>query len=219
VAFHDAIRTPAEQRAEASVICPYEQIVFYSRRQPTALSARLESEVLEILAGDPFGATRADAKSGDGTVPWFSAYPIEWNNDAQALSAPGKHAALQTAANVIDTITDRLKPDSVGKYKGTPVTDQSVIEVRLSNPFIANDGTLEVHARAQQDGRLGATLTHLTEDGKGRERFRQMNPRGGTVQFEKLEKGVHRIVVAPTQAGLLTALPPVSDYVLVLPDG
>jgi hypothetical protein len=94
-----------------------------------------------------------------------------------------------------------------------------VIEVRLSSPFIAKDGTQEVHARAQQDGRLGATLTHLTEDGKGRERFRQINPRGGTVQFEKLQEGVHRIVVAPSQAGLLTALPPVSDYVLVLPNG
>jgi hypothetical protein len=88
MAFHDAIRTPTEQRAEAGVTCPYEQIAFYSRRQPTALSARLESEGLGILAGDPFSRTGTDAKSGDGTVPWFSAYPIEWNDDAQALSAP-----------------------------------------------------------------------------------------------------------------------------------
>jgi hypothetical protein len=166
--------------------------------------------------GDPFGTAQTPhAKSGDGTVPWFSAFPIEWEDDSRALAAPGKHA-LQSAANVVDTITDRLKPDAIGRYKGSPVTDESVIELRLSSPVIAQDGTLEVQVRTRRDGRLKATLTHMPT---GKRRSCPIDARGGTVQFEKLEEGVHRIEVGPNLAGLITALHPVSDYVLVLSNG
>lgn len=220
VAFHDGIRLPALKRAEAQVPCPYEQIVFYSQRQPTFLSARLEADSLESLPEDPLGAPQGpDAKSGDGTVPWFSAFPIEWEDDSQALAAPGKHAALQTVTNVIDTITGRLGPEGVSGYKGGPVTEKSVIKVRLSSPVVATDDTLQVEVSTQSGGRLGATLTHLAEDGKRRERFLQIEPGGGIAQFEKLEEGVHRIVVAPTHTGLIATLPPVSDYALVLRNG
>jgi pimeloyl-ACP methyl ester carboxylesterase len=220
VAFHESISAPALERAESGVPCPYEQIVFYSQRQPTFLSARLDADRLVSSSEDPFGAAPGPyAKTGDGTVPWFSAFPIEWQDDGQALAAPGKHAALQTVANVIDTIAGRLAPDALTAYRGAPLTDKSVIKLRLSSPVVATDDTLQVEVDTQSGGLLGVTLTHLAEGEKTHARFRQLDPGGGTAQFEKLEEGVHRVVVAPTQAGLLAALPPVSDYVLVLSNG
>jgi pimeloyl-ACP methyl ester carboxylesterase len=160
VAFHDAIRNPALQRSKQGIACPYQQIVFYSQRQPTLLSAQLQSGGLECSFDDPFGVpSGTDAKSGDGTVPWFSALPIEWEDDGQALAAPGKHAALQTLTNVIDTITSRLSPQAAGGYKGGPVSEKTVIKMLLSSPVIATEDTLE--SEGQHSGRrMAASNRH-----------------------------------------------------------
>ena len=111
-----------------------------------------------------------------------------------------------------------LSPDDATVFKGG-LAAQSVIQVRLSSPVIATDDALQVEVSTQSGGRLAATLTHMVEEGAASTRTVQLNPGGGIAQFEKLEEGVYQIVVAPTQAGLLAALPPVSDYVLVLPKG
>jgi pimeloyl-ACP methyl ester carboxylesterase len=214
--FHDGIRIPALKRAQEGIPCPYEQIVFYNRRQPTSLSARLNGNRLEYSPHGPFNAHEGNPKSGDGTVPWFSAIPIDWNDDGAAIAAPNKHAALQTAPSIIDTITNRLKPDSVIQYKGAPINDQSVITFRLSNQAIQKEDPVEVIVRTGRPGNLRVTLTHLAKDGTRRKRFRDVDPGGGVARFEQLEEGVHQVLVAPVQPALETSLPPVTDYVLVI---
>lgn len=215
-AFYNGITIPALQRKQSDIPCPYEQIAFYNRRQPTSLSGRLNGDRLEYSLHDPFDVQDSNPKSGDGTVPWFSAMPIEWDDDGQAIAATNKHAALQTAASLIDTITNRLQPDSVSQYKGAPISDQSVITVRLSNQAIQENDPLEVIVRTAKPGKLRVTLTQLAEDGARRKRFRDLDPGGGSARFDKLEQGVHQILVAPAQPALEASLPPVADYVLVL---
>jgi pimeloyl-ACP methyl ester carboxylesterase len=47
--FHAGIRAPAEARAQRDEPSPYQQKAFFNRRQPTALSARLNGKELQIL--------------------------------------------------------------------------------------------------------------------------------------------------------------------------
>jgi hypothetical protein len=42
IAFHDSIRTPAESRDAKGDIAPYEQVVFYNRRQRTPLCGTID---------------------------------------------------------------------------------------------------------------------------------------------------------------------------------
>ena len=136
--FHAAIRGPAEARAQGEP-SPYRLESFFNRRQPTSLSAWFDGRRLQVLGTYPEqqgGFWNETDHRGDGTVPAFSAVPIEWEGTDRAIALGEKHAALQASVTLADALFNWLRPLDVRGKKGTP--DDAV--VALDVPSICREG-------------------------------------------------------------------------------
>jgi pimeloyl-ACP methyl ester carboxylesterase len=119
--FHAAIRLPAEARYRVGVPAPYEQRVFFNRRQPTMSSARLVGSTLTMQDSYPESSAHGVFERnhfGDGTVPAFSAMPIEWDDSVNAVALTERHGAIQCAQAGRETLLNWMQPVAVGGKKG-----------------------------------------------------------------------------------------------------
>jgi hypothetical protein len=120
--------------------------------QQTNLSARLAGGKLEMLQ-----TYNGQALSGDGTVPRFSAIPLELSeNPTSAMYAGTQHGSLQNSDAVITHLTGILSALDLdlGSFKKPRV--QAALEVE---DVYRGGEPVTVHARPSRDGaKLSATL-------------------------------------------------------------
>ena len=161
--FHAAIRVPAEQRARDNAPSPYVQRAFFNRRQPTVASSFLTRAGLEMYETFPElgdkGGVVDQRYLGDGTVPAFSAVPIEWPDTADALALTDKHAAMQCAADGLDTLFNWLSPLSVGGKKGARDDDRHAPSVDMPSTVALGDA-LTITLKSPVATPLTATIEH-----------------------------------------------------------
>lgn len=208
--FHACIRMPAEARAAEKVPSPYEQYVFFNRRQRTPLSAQLKRQKLEILQYYPKAHDSWTDDRGDGTVPSFAAIPIEWPNSKDAIPIGDKHPTMQCAKTVWDSVENWLRPLDTRKFKGG-VADTSIVELDVPPALSAGDD-LRVELSSLQP----MNVTIQVQDAEGRESGRLPAALSGDdnrkiVTFRRPGPGVHRVSAIPADRMLTT----VSDFVLV----
>jgi pimeloyl-ACP methyl ester carboxylesterase len=211
--FHAAIRGPAEARAQAGEPSPYRLESFFNRRQPTPLSAWFDGRRLQVLGTYPEqrgGCWNEDDHRGDGTVPSFSAVPIEWQDTERAIALGEKHAALQASITLGDALFNWLRPIDVRGKKGIP--DDAV--VALDVPYTCREGddlTVALAAKRPTNGYVDlfdveseAVLTHPVRL-SGEDSIRESVFRGVTA-------GVHRVTFRPADR----RQPSISDYIFVV---
>jgi hypothetical protein len=211
--FHAAIRNPAESRAETGEAPLYRLEAFFNRRQPTALSARLDGKGLKLLDTYPElhdGVWVEEDFRGDGTVPSFSSVPIEWADTERAIAVGEKHAQLQAGVALRDTIFNWMHPLDVRAKKG--VLDAEV--VALDVPSICTEGEdVTVTTAAQRPTSGFVELLHVDSKATFTEPVRLTagdTPRKSV--FRRLPLGVHRVTFRPADK----RQPSISDYVFVV---
>ena len=211
--FHAAIRGPAEARVQAGEPSPYRLESFFNRRQPTSLSAWFDGRRLQVLGTYPEqrgGCWHEDDHRGDGTVPAFSAVPIEWQDTERAIALGDKHAALQASITLADALFNWLRPLDVRGKKGIP--DDAV--VALDVPSTCREGedlTVTLAAMRPTNGYVDlldidseAVLTQPV-------RLPGENSMRESV-FRGIAAGVHRVTFRPADKRQLS----ISDYVFVV---
>jgi len=215
--FHAELRMPAEARAASGTPSPYRQEAFFNRRQRTALSARLVDRKLELFDTYPESRgsrTVEDDPRGDGTVPSFSSVPVEWEDTQRAIAVGEKHAAMQCAVALHDTIFNWLHPLDVRAKKGGPVDDAAVVELDVPATILVGED-LTVSAAALRPTNLSIEVVHA---GTGVKATRPLALSGGdsrkVTQFHDLLGGVYRVTARPADQ----MMPAVSDYVYVSPN-
>jgi len=213
--FHARIREPAEARTLKGEPTLYRQEAFFNRRQLTPLSARLNGHTLDILNTYPYernGVVHEMVERGDGKVPSFSSVPIEWSDTRAAIAVADKHAAMQSAINVRDTIINWLRPMDVRAKKGGSSDDRSVVELNAP-ATLQSDEELVVRGAALQPMNVMVWLEHME---KGWKKTQPMGLPGdniyGQATFRRLDPGVYRVTAVPADR----MAPTVSDYVFVI---
>jgi hypothetical protein len=213
--FHAGIRAPAEARAQRDEPSPYQQKAFFNRRQPTALSARLNGGALQILntyREERGGRWIEEDSRGDGTVPSFSSVPIEWSHTGDAVPVAEKHAAMQAGIALHDTIFNWLHPQDVRAKKGAGgLDDNHVIALEVPTACVEGDDLI-VRAAALLPMNGFVEVVHEDSGSKLR---RPIVLAGGDRPtesvFSRLLPGVYRVTAEPADK----RLPVVIDRVLV----
>ena len=212
--FHAAIRGPAETRAGKGEPSPYRLEAFFNRRQPTALSARLEGQHLQVF--NTHHERRAgrwveeDAR-GDGTVPSFAAVPIEWDDTSRAVPLGERHAAMPAGAAVRDAIFNWLRPLDVRAKKGVGTDDDDVIALDIPSVLTEGDD-LPVTLSARRPANGFVDVVDVDTGARASRPFRLAGlTTPWTSVFPRLTPGVHRVVVRPADQRQLV----ISDHVFV----
>jgi pimeloyl-ACP methyl ester carboxylesterase len=125
--------------------------------QQTNLSAQLSGENVQLLK-----TYKGEAIGGDGTVPRFSAIPIEMSENPSAFYAATQHGSLQNADPVIINLTSLLSGFDLdlGGFKKPKIR----VALEVKDIFLAGEPVI-VRARPNQgDVQLNATLTGSSED-------------------------------------------------------
>ena len=125
--------------------------------QQTNLSAKLSGDKVALLK-----TYKGEAIGGDGTVPRFSAIPIEMSEKPSAFYEGTQHGSLQNADPVIFYLTSLLSGLNLelGVFKKSKVR----VALEVEDIFFAGEPVL-VRARPNQDDvQLNATLTGSSED-------------------------------------------------------
>jgi hypothetical protein len=211
--FHAAIRGPAEARAQAGEPSPYRLESFFNRRQPTFLSAWFDGRRLQVLGTYPEqrgGCWNEEDHRGDGTVPAFSAVPIEWQDTERAIALGEKHAALQASITLADALFNWLHPLELRGMRGT--LDDAV--VALDVPCSCREGddvTVTLAATRPTNGYVdlhdvdSQAVVSQPVRLPGEDTLRQS-------VFRAVTAGVHRVTFRPADRRQLS----ISDYVFVV---
>lgn len=212
--FHAAIRAPALARAQKGESCPYRQEAFFNRRQPTALSARLKGNELQLLNTYPEergGRWIEEDARGDGTVPSFSSVPIEWDDTANAVPVAEKHAEMQAGIALQDSVFNWLRPLDVRAMRGVGPCDTEVIALDVPIACVEGDDVI-IRTAALRPTAGFVDVAHVDSGIKSTKPIGLVgNDRTTESVFSRLTPGVHRVTVRAADR----RLPAVSDYVLV----
>lgn len=216
VEFHAAIRDPVVTRMDDDIPPPYTMRCFLNRRQPTILSAWLHGGELEASAGDPLALPDAVAdpsNRGDGTVPAYSAIPIEWNTTSNAVAVSAKHVGMPASVAVLDVLRNWIRPQDARAYMGGGIEDRDVLGLEVPSAIPAGEG-LAVKVDALAAANVTVTVELVNQD-KPPVAIRTRVPGSGepqVIDLGTLGEGTWRVTVAPEDR----RRPAVSDYIIVL---
>lgn len=118
LAFHQAIADLVDKHnTDATYVREgYRVVPFVGTRQPTLQSATLANGKLTLSAKLPPDVYPL-LEAGDGTVPRFSATPMELDNEFRETFVPQKHGALQASSIILSDLISRLEQMQVPRTK------------------------------------------------------------------------------------------------------
>ncbi len=215
--FHACIRVPAEARQAAGVPSPYRLRAFINNRQVTATAGYWRDgrlAVLDTLAQATHGAVWQQDLRGDGTVPSFAALPIEWDDSAQAIALPGKHAAAHTDQAGLDSLVNWLRPMDVRALRGGTPAPGKIVALQVPAALRTDDRLV---VRVSSGEPVGMKIA-IADVATGIPRSRPAQTEGGDtvaeVDFGRLTEGTWQVTVQPVDR----LLPRISDHVVVIGD-
>lgn len=162
--FHARIREPVEARAARGEACPYRQTVLFGRIQSTVQFARREAGRLRVLKP---GENGSPDHGGDGTVPSFASFPIEWDSTAGAIPLLDKHAAMPGRAAALENLVNELAPADISGFKapGPGESDIDGIAAALDVPTdLPADGVATVRVVSAAPRVVVELTDHLRGD-------------------------------------------------------
>jgi hypothetical protein len=194
-AFHDKI----EEAVNTNLKDPAYQANRYlvhpivGTRQPTLQSSRFTTEGgFEIL--DSFDGKD---QSGDGTVPSFSATPIEIEKEKRETFIAEAHGSLQNATAVWDHIESVLKysRQDLSIFRGDLQENKLAVALAIDDLYERGE---PICPKARPDGAALLTATVTDVDGKNTLTRQMDKPSDGWHEFEfpPLSEGVYRIRIS-----------------------
>ncbi|WP_395819748.1 CHAT domain-containing protein [Archangium minus] len=175
--------------------------------QPSFQSARVVNGLVELLQ-----EYQGRDLSGDGTVPRFSATPVELSDEHREVYVAQRHASLQN----LDTVLDQLEGVLTGldldlrRFRGVrPVR----LGLDLEDAYLTEEPVL-VRARPEREPVQLQAIIHNLDTGKEQSRG-ALRPRSDgwhTHAFKPLPPGVYRLTVSGQRAGMVS---PISDVFMV----
>jgi len=197
----------------------YKIIPIVGTQQPTMQSVNLENGQLLVNCTLPKGID-PELASGDGTVPYLSAIPIELSEEYRETYIAERHGSLQNNPRVLEQLRDRLKATqrkSLGSIKGPEVSlaavERAAISLGLDDLYLA-DEPVRLWARLihgeQRFGNLKAEITSVTGDVKPLNLEFQQQGQDWELLVDDLAAGLYRVRVH-TDSSSSEAPSPVRD--------
>jgi hypothetical protein len=223
LAFHRAIADQVEEHTAdpAYLRNGYKIVPFVGTRQPTLQSAILENGRLTLSSALPSDVNEL-LEAGDGTVPRFSATPMELDDEFRETFVPQKHGALQASSIILGDLISRLEQMQVPRVKairGPEIRTEGAavslsvddlysgtgpVEFRATVVNIAASGGKVIGEVSSADGRDGAAPVEFERDGAE-----------WLARVYGLTPGVYRLTVRTTEEYPLGP-PPVTDLFEVM---
>lgn len=192
----------------------YKIIPFVGTRQPTLQSAVFESGKLTADASLP-PSVHELLDGGDGTVPRYSATPLELSGEFRETFVPEKHGSLQASQVVLSDLLGRLEQMQVPKaVRGPEIAAEGASLTLMLDDMYVRDEPVRIRASlsnaASDFGGIIASIEHV--NGGGARRIIDLAPSG--VDWETvagdIERGLYRIELRTKQSNPM-APPPVHD--------
>ena len=205
LAFHREIEAAVTaHQTNADYLKSYKIIPIVGTQQPTMQSVSLEQGQLIVNATLPSWLD-PELDSGDGTVPYLSAIPLELSQEYRETYIAERHGSLQNNLQVLQELRDRLKAmqiqslaDIRGPEVSSPAAERAAISLGLDDLYLA-DEPVRLSARllhaAQPFGGLKAEITPVASDGRSLNLEFQPQNADWELQLDSLPAGLYRVKV------------------------
>jgi triacylglycerol esterase/lipase EstA (alpha/beta hydrolase family) len=216
--FHREIEEAVNRHQEdAAYLKSYKIIPVVGTKQTTLQSASIVDNQIFISSDLPDGIPAlASQFSGDGTVPYVSAIPIELSNDYRETYIPEQHGSIQNNTKILTQLRDRLTAmqidfkDVRGPEVSSSAAKQPAINLRLDDLYLANEA-VEVHAKlvdCENLGKLEAKITPISSGGSSlNAEFHQQDQDSWRLSLDSLSAGLYRLTVEASSAKPQTPYP------------
>ncbi|NES25412.1 MAG: hypothetical protein F6K41_42565 [Symploca sp. SIO3E6] len=216
LAFHREIEAAVTaNQTNADYGQSYKIIPIVGTQQPTMQSVNLENGQLVVNSTLPKGID-PELGSGDGTVPYLSAIPLELSEEYRETYIAERHGSLQNNPRVLQELRDRLKATqkkSLSEIRGPEVSpaaaERSAISLGLDDLYLA-DEPVRLSARLignQLFGGLKAEITPVNRDGKSVNLEFQQQDQDWELLLDDLAAGLYRVRVYTDSASSETPSP------------
>jgi hypothetical protein len=214
LAFHREIEDAVNQHRKNNqyLTSGYKIIPIVGFRQSAKLSEGKLTASYELPNGFDSSLTE-----GDGTVPRFSAIPIELDQEYRETYIAQKHSYLHSTQDVLGDLCERLKqmqntrePIRVPELS-TKVAQRTAISLNLDDLYLANE-PVELRARilnpSIRTGVLQACITPANMDGQELKLdFQQQQDDKWVLTIDDLASGLYRLKVQTSMRGSSTPIP------------
>ncbi len=220
LAFHREIEAAVTaNQTNADYLKSYKIIPIVGTQQPTMQSVSLENGQLLMNSTLPSGID-SELGSGDGTVPYLSAIPIELSQEYRETYIAERHGSLQNNPRVLQELRDRLKATQTQSLKdirapeiSPTAAERAAISLGLDDLYLA-DEPVRLSARLihadQLFGGLKAEITSVTGEGQSLNLEFHQNDQDWELLLDNLPAGLYRVRVH-TESSSSEAPSPVQD--------
>ena len=220
LAFHREIEAAVRaNQTNANYLKSYKIIPIVGTQQPTMQSVSLENGQLSVNSTLPSGID-PELGSGDGTVPYLSAIPIELSQEYRETYIAERHGSLQNNPRVLQELRERLRGTqirSLTEIRGPEVSpaaaERAAISLGLDDLYLA-DEPVKLSARLihgdQRFGGLKAEITSVTGDGQSLNLEFHQKGQDWELLLDDLAAGLYRVRVH-TDSSSSEAPSPVQD--------
>jgi pimeloyl-ACP methyl ester carboxylesterase len=171
-------------------------------QQPTLLSASLDEKgKIEFCKKKLPEGINLFFSDGDGTVPYFSAIPLELCNEDRAIYIPERHSSIQNNSKILQELLERLmRNQGLKPTRGPEVTpenaDKSAISLSLDDIYL-KDEIVKISARTINfnSQKLKAEITLLSGDSFSRIVEFQEQDSEWVLMIDDLVPGLYRLKV------------------------
>jgi Lecithin:cholesterol acyltransferase len=209
----------------------YKLIPIVGTMQKTNQSAFLnQNGQLEISQEFPDakseGKVSLSFNTGDGTVPYVSAIPIELSEEYRQTYIAERHGSIQNNSQVLEQVCNLIaamqEPTGLSNYQNPGVIERSqqpaAICLDIEDVYLAGEG--EIYAQvvngSEDFGKLRARIQPVSNEGATKRADFQEKDGQWCLSLESLEEGIYRIEVRVEKIASKMAPTPVHDVFAVV---
>jgi pimeloyl-ACP methyl ester carboxylesterase len=187
---------------------PYQTVPIIGVQQPTLQSAELKEGIITVSEKIPEIEdirNRLDLSDGDGTVPQFSAIPIELSTNFSNTFIAERHGSLQNQQEVLVSI---LKNIQFNQFALSRLRGELAISLALDDLYLTNE---QIKMRANLInvplGQLKAEITCISQEKEPLNLSFKRSEEEWLLEIDSLDAGLYRIKVETENAGEQTPSP------------
>lgn len=221
--FHKEIRDRVDEHSKdaAYLTHAYKLLPFVGTRQPTFQSAIVNRGTVDVREDLPPDVDDV-LVGGDGTVPRYSAVPLELDQEFRETFVPEKHGALQASGIVLDDLLGRLEQMQVAHRRPIRgpelIREGAAISLEVEDVYTAGE-PVDLKARLVNTPRdAGRVVGHLSSASSDGESLAiAFTPEDGewVARLRGLAPAMYRLEVR-TEAAYPLGPPPVHDLFQVI---
>jgi pimeloyl-ACP methyl ester carboxylesterase len=217
LAFHREIEAAVDQHLNdvQYLRSGYRIIPVVGFRQDTLQSAELSQGKLTASYELPTEIA-SSLGEGDGTVPRFSAIPIELDQEYRETYIAQRHSCLQSSPQTLSDLCERLKQMQIrhkpvrGSEPSEEVAQRAAISLNLDDLYLTNEPVIlraKILNLSADPGVLKASITPVSGDGQPLDLEFEQQDHQWVLPIETLPQGLYRLEVRTRKSGPLAPMP------------